>query len=394
MTLYGGRGSGKSRTITLVTDIVILLQKRFVVVARDYKDDVQDSIWRNIIERIYELELDPFFKITKERITCTATGTEIIPFGLIDNPDKIKSLEGCDLLIMEESAKTPRYVWEKVIPTIRENGASIVTIYNPDWEYDETHDLLVNKQESLQLGRFTRHINYLDNTFCPKSVLIEAETMKREDFERYEHIYLGKPRKTSKQQIFNGCYEIVDFQSENGESFPMHPNHPDYQGEIEYMFGVALGFSQKPSFVVRCFFYKDVLYVDYEYHGIDIPLSDLARITFNLPENEDSLTFCDPRREQAAERFYDEIGYFGGSVIVADKWTSDVIDSIIFIRNKIKKVVIHPRCKYVKECFDWYFWEYDEKENEVLDKPIEKNDQAFHAIRFAINNYIQGAQLI
>jgi phage terminase large subunit len=390
VTPFGGRGSGKSRTVVLIIVLLCVLQKRFIVVARDYKDDVADSIWRNIVERIYELELQSLFKITKERIKCLATGTEIIQFGLLDNPDKIKSLEGCDLLVMEESAKLPRYVWEKVIPTIRENGASIVSIFNPDWEKDETYDYLVTKKEKLELGHFTRLINYLDNYFCPDSIKLEAESMKINEPERYENIYLGVPKDTSDCQIFNGAYEIADFDSENEDYFPMHPNHPRYIGEIEYLFGVALGHSQKPSFVVRGFIHNEALYIDKEYSCIDADIADVAENTFNMPGNDEGVTYCDPRKETTSERFSDALSELGGSSIVADKWTSDTIDSIVFMRNQLRKIIIHPSCLNVIECFDSYFWDIDSKTDEVLDRPIEKHDQAFHAIRFSITNYIQG----
>ena len=208
--IYGGRGSGKSGTTGRLIPIISMIQKRFIVLARDYKDDVEDSIWKNVLDRIYELGIESLFSITKERIKCLATGTQIIQFGLLDNPEKIKSLEGCDLLIYEESAKGPRYVWEKVIPTIRENGATILPIFNPDWEMDETYDFLITNQHKLVLGVFSRLINYVDNPFCPDSIRAEAEEMKIDDPDRYENIYLGVPKKTTDMQIFCGIWSVVE----------------------------------------------------------------------------------------------------------------------------------------------------------------------------------------
>ncbi len=391
VTPFGGRSSSKSWTVGFIIILVSILQKRFIVVARDYKDDVEHSIWRNVVNKIYELDLEPFFNITKTMIKCHITGTEIVPFGLIDNPDKIKSLEGCDLLVMEEAAKVPQYVWEKVVPTIRTPGAAIVTLFNPDWEFDETYKRNVTNQHELASdGYFVRQINYLDNPFCDQSVLNEAEREKERDLEKYEHVWLGKPKKTTKQHIFSGCYEVEDFNSLDSDYFPMNPNNQRYQGDIEYLFGVAFGYSQKKSFVIRCFMFGKVLYIDKEFHGIDVGIKNLASKTFNMPGNDEGITYCDPRSSATADRFCDELSYYGGSTIITDKWTSEEIDSITFMRNQLDKIVVHPDCKGVIECFDWYFWDIDEKENEVLDRPIEKNDEAFHAIRFAITNYVQG----
>ena len=78
INLHGGRGSSKSRTMGYIIVILMLIDYRFIVVARVLEDDVEDSIWKNIIDRIYELELQEFFKITKEKITCLITGAFII----------------------------------------------------------------------------------------------------------------------------------------------------------------------------------------------------------------------------------------------------------------------------------------------------------------------------
>ncbi|HAV1338032.1 TPA: hypothetical protein JG819_004696 [Vibrio parahaemolyticus] len=394
VTPEGGRGSGKSFSIGDVIAIISVLQERFIVLARDYKDDVDYSIWKNVISRIYEMGLESLFKITKEKITCHATKTDIIPFGLLDNPDKIKSLEGCDTLVSEECAKSPQRVWDKVVPTIRKDGATIVSIFNPDWARDATYDYLITNRDSLELGHFTRLVNYLDNPFCPESIKLEAEAMRRDDPERYKNIYLGIPKDTSDLQIFNGCYEVEDFHKDAESRFPTHPNALNYRGEIEYIFGVAIGAAQTPSFIVRCFMYETELYIDREIFDIDMNIDDLAYETFFMPGNDDGITYVDPRKESASEHFYNELAEFGGSCITADKWPSDIIDAILYMRNGLKKIVVHPSCTGVIDCLENYFWSYDEKEGEVIDKPVDKNDQAFHAIRFAISDYIQGNKFL
>lgn len=390
VTLFGGRGSGKSRTYADVLDIIAVLQHHFIVLARDYKDDVEHSIWKNFVSCIYSVGLDKLYKVTKEKITNHASGSVAIPFGLLDNPDKIKSLDGCTILSNEESAKLPDYVWDKTIPTIRENGSMIASIFNPDWAGDATYQKLVANMDKLELGHFTRLVNYLDNPFCPESIKLEANAMKRDDPERYKNIYLGVPKDTSDLQIFNGCYEVVDFIQDSAIRFPTHPNASDYVGEIEYLFGVAVGAAQKPSFIVRCFIYAGALYVDREFYDIDIDIKELAYETFFMPGNDDGITYFDPRKESTAEHFSNELSEWGGSAVTADKWPSAVMDSIIYMRNCISKIFVHPSCVGVIECLDNFFWDYDDKENEVLDKPVEKNDQAFHAIRFALNDYILG----
>ncbi len=385
ITLYGGRGSGKSRTATLVTDIIILLQHRFIAVARDYKDDVEHSIWRNIILRIHELELSQFFTITKERITCHLTGSEIIPYGLLDNPDKIKSLEDCDLLIMEESAHTPRYVWETVIPTIRKNGASILTIFNPDWLLDETYRRLVTEQELLDLGRFTRHINYLDNPFCPESTMVEAETMKIHDPERYEHIYLGKPRETSYRQILQGVYEVKPFSLDDIET---NKNSANYAGVPKFHQGVEWGYSQKPTAIVVCYEYDECLWIWKCAGGVGLEIDDIAK--------------CIDETETPAERKFKASPALPATLrtvrkkckksrlLESEKWTGEDLDRIKFLRGSYARIYIHPSCEAMIEDFENYWWEVDDKRELVLSKPIDENNQYIKALCHALCRRVKG----
>lgn len=376
---HGGRGSGKSYTVGALVPILCLIDKWFVVLARDYKDDVEYSIWKNIIDRIRELELDEFFKITQSKITCLVTGSEIIPFGLVDNPSKIKSLEGCDLLIMEESAKTPYIVWKNVIPTIRKEGAIILPIFNPDWEQDETYQQMITNQEDLQLGYFIRLINYVDNPHCPESIKRDAEVMKEKDFEKFENIYLGKPRSTAKQQIFSGCYQVMEF---NPDNFETNRNDPDYKGIPVYYYGLEWGYSQKPTAVVLCFEYDDCLWIWQCSGGIGLEIPDIPKTIRELTGAETAKIRANPNLPATLKNVRAEDRKL--TLVSSETWTGEDIDKIKYLRGKYERIYIHPKCIDVIDEFERYFWEYDSKQEEVLDKPIDQHNQYIKAIGHAI----------
>ena len=108
--------------------------------------------------------------------------------GLLEDPEKIKSLEGCDILIYEEAEKATDYVWRKVLPTIRDEGedmASIISIFNPDWINSPTYKTLITEKDDLENGHFTRLLNYLDNPLCPESIKLAAARMKKRDYDKY-----------------------------------------------------------------------------------------------------------------------------------------------------------------------------------------------------------------
>lgn len=359
----------------------MLIDYRFIVVARVLEDDVEDSIWKNIIDRIYELELHDFFKITKEKITCSITGAFIIPFGIANNPGKIKSLEACDILLIEEAEEVQNYAWDKIIPTIRDDNGkkvSIITIYNPDWENGDTHQLMTVNQDKLLLGRFIRHINYLDNPFCPENILVDAEQMKQDDYKRYKHIYLGIAKETTEIQVF---YEVWDVKALSPNEIETDSRHHNYRGRIKEFAGVAFGNSQTPTSALMAFEYDGDLYISRSASGVE-ELEGMADIVRQIDKK---LVYCQPEQPATRRNINKLLTKDGIKLIDADKGKDDVLDSIKFLRGSYGKIYIHPDCQNVIDDFTNYFWEVDKHTNEILDVPVDKHNQSFHALRHALH---------
>ncbi|MDG3395136.1 phage terminase large subunit [Vibrio parahaemolyticus] len=382
--MYGGRDSGKSQTFGYLVVILMLIDYRFIVVARMFEDDVESSIWKNIQDRIQDLDLFDYFDIKKEKITCIATGAYIVPFGIANNPGKIKSIEACDLLLIEEGEEVKEYAWKKIAPTLRDargEKVAIATIYNPEWEDSDTHQRLIIGQENLLGGRFIRHINYLDNPFCPETARREAEQYKLEDYEGYKHIYLGIALKTSIRQVFSGVWEKLEFDS--GDIIT-ESRDPNYKGPIKYYSGVAFGISQKPTSAIHAFEYDGSLYIEKSSSGIE-ELDGMADI---IRDVDRKLLYCQPEQPATRKHLNKRLSKDGIKLISAEKGQDDVLDSIKYLRGSYKKIYIHPRCTDVIDDFSSYLWEIDKNTNEVLDVPVDKNNQAFHALRHALHTQI------
>jgi phage terminase large subunit len=55
----------------------------------------------------------------------------------------IKSLEGADILWVEEAQNVSKHSWRTVIPTIRTPGSEIWISFNPELETDDTYQRVV-----------------------------------------------------------------------------------------------------------------------------------------------------------------------------------------------------------------------------------------------------------
>jgi phage terminase large subunit len=126
--LYGGRGGGKSRN----TAIYIILrmteaQSRLrIVCARQFQVSIRDSSKELLDSVIRALGLEGEFRILDRYIIHVPSGSEILFLGLERNPDSIKSLEGADLVWVDEAQLVNARSMEILRPTIRKLGSQLI----------------------------------------------------------------------------------------------------------------------------------------------------------------------------------------------------------------------------------------------------------------------------
>jgi phage terminase large subunit len=103
---YGGTGSSKSFSAAQNEVLKTLTYPRIkTLVIRKVAATLRDSVIPSFRSRISELELDNEFKFHKtDRVLYCDNGSEIIFRGL-DDPDKLKSFEGLQRILVEEAAE-------------------------------------------------------------------------------------------------------------------------------------------------------------------------------------------------------------------------------------------------------------------------------------------------
>ena len=85
-----------------------------VVCAREYQNTLEDSVYRLMLDSIRRMGLSDWFTYTKSSIKSHA-GAEIIFKGLND-ADSLKSLEGCDICLVEEAQSVAKDSLKGLIP--------------------------------------------------------------------------------------------------------------------------------------------------------------------------------------------------------------------------------------------------------------------------------------
>ncbi|MEQ5796380.1 PBSX family phage terminase large subunit [Paracoccus sp. NFXS7] len=162
-----------------------------VLCARQFQNKIAESVYTLLKIQIERFGLQAQFTITDNAIRHNTTGAEFLFYGLWRHIDEIKSLEGIDILWLEEAHNLTAEQWEILEPTIRKEGSQVWILFNPRLVTDFVWRRFV---ANTPPDTIKRHINYTENPFLSETMLRIIEAKEAEDAEEFAHIYLGQPR--------------------------------------------------------------------------------------------------------------------------------------------------------------------------------------------------------
>src|ERR1019366_2178686 len=238
---YGGRGSAKSWTVADALLVRAFTRKQRILCAREFQRSIKDSVHFLLVSQIGRLGLTPAFSVTEHEIECTATGSQIIFAGLMNNISSRKSLEPMAACWGEEAEVVSEASWAKLTPTIRKPGSEIWVTFNPDQESDPTYQRFVVHPDLARTR--AAQVSWRDNPCLPDVLKAELEHLRRTDPDAYHHVWEGGTWTRSDAQVFNGKWIVDDF-----ESAPTRWNGP--------YFGADWGFSSDPTVLLRMWVYN------------------------------------------------------------------------------------------------------------------------------------------
>lgn len=188
--LYGGRSSSKSWDAAGFAIFLAQHCKLRFLCTRQFQNKIEESVYTLLKIQIERFGLRHKFKILDNKITCLATGTEFVFYGLWRQIDEIKSLEGIDVHWAEEAHLLSEEQWKILDPTLRKEGSQHWIIFNPRLVTDFVYKRFVTNPPP---DTVVRKINYDENPFLSETIMKVIEAAKAEDEDNYRHIYLGEP---------------------------------------------------------------------------------------------------------------------------------------------------------------------------------------------------------
>lgn len=166
------------------------MKKLRIACMREIQDSIKDSVHKLLSDRIAFYNLTDY-KVMETQIINKITGTTFIFKGLqAQSVGNIKSLEGIDIVWLEEAQKISKKSWDILDPTIRKPNSEIWISMNREEENDPVWKAVAANPDERTL---VVKVNYTDNPFCPEEMKYLALKCKAENPDDYEHIWLGAP---------------------------------------------------------------------------------------------------------------------------------------------------------------------------------------------------------
>lgn len=134
----GGRGSGKSFSITSLICTLMLAEKRNILFLRKTLTSAHISIIPEFVQKLELLGILEHFDITKTEIRCKLTSSVIYFRGIqtssSDNTANLKSISGVSLVIIDEAEElTDETTFDRIDLSVRQLGVTnkVILILNP-----------------------------------------------------------------------------------------------------------------------------------------------------------------------------------------------------------------------------------------------------------------------
>lgn len=216
---FGGYGSSKSYHIGLKIILKLLKEKRKALVVREVYGTIRDSCFDLFKEILDDLGLlaDDGMRVSKTKVIAKGSPMELvfpngsrILFKGLDNPQKLKSINGISLIWIEEAAEIKYEAYKELVGRLRDpfNTLHIILSWNPidesNWTFkhffiNRAEDKVIMNPETVYKNRtvvkgntYYHHSVPEDNRFLPQSYIDELEDIKNYDIDLYRVAKLGR----------------------------------------------------------------------------------------------------------------------------------------------------------------------------------------------------------
>jgi len=372
IVLYGGRASGKSTSVALSLLILGMNKKLRILCTREVQNSIADSVHKLLADLISKYKLNTW-EVQKDIIRNKQTGSEIFFKGLHNNSQSIKSIEGIDIVWVEEAQSVSADSINTLVPTIRKTGSRLIWTFNRLTENDPVWELIVKKADDRT---FVQKINSdAIESLLSKEIIEEREKMRIDNPEMFDHVWLGEPMTAKTGSVFGKQLA----QARNEGRITKVPY--DASTGVYTAWDLGIGDS-----TVIWFFQvvgREIHFIDH-YEGSNEDLGHYISHIQNKPYQY--TTHFLPHDSKARElqtgmtrvEFFNNHGIYNIEVLRPTNFSLGQDDIDLVARPKFSLCWFdEEKCQRGLECLRAYHYEYDDKNKLLRNKP--EHDWSSHS---------------
>ena len=365
---YGGAGSGKSHFVAQKLIIKALRSARRVLVIRKTLASIRESCWRLVCDLLAEWQLYNYCGINKSDFTITLPNGSQFIFKGLDDPEKIKSIEGVsDLWIEEATELSNADEYDQLLLRIRARtkGNQIYLSYNPvsraNWVYQRFHA----KHEP---GSVVHKSTYKDNRFLPADYVAKLESLINTNPLYYRVYALGEFCSLDKTVFTNWTIE----------------DRQDFAYNTA-VFGLDFGYINDPSAFVaaKVNTAEKQIYIFDELYQQGLLNDSIAKWIKYRGYAKETI-YADAAEQKSIE----EIKRNGiDHIKPAVKGQGSIMWGIDLLKQY--RIIVSPKCENMITELQNYSWKKDKKTGEYINEPQDEYNHLCDALRYAMQKIIK-----
>lgn len=393
--LIGGYGSSKSYHTALKIVLKCMSEVRKVLVVREVYETLRDSCY-DLLEEI----IDNLGLTTKQVMIYRnpmkisfANGSRIIFKGM-DNPAKLKSVNGVSIVWLEEASEIKYDGYKELLGRLRHPTQSLhmILTLNPvgteNWVYkhffknvDEhgtetvtlDDQILYKEHTVIHNGVYYHHSLCTDNLFLPESYVEQLNEMEKYDPDLYRVARLGQfgvngRRVLPQFEVAPNVYELLNIVNSIPQRF--HFTGMDFGFEESYNAVVQMAVDDK----------KKYLYIYNEYYKNHMTDDKTAKELRDL--GLDKVLITADCAEPKAIQYYNQEGFHMRPCI---KYAKSRLENTRKVK-RFRKIICSPECvNTIRELRTLTYAKT--KQGELIDDEFNIDPHTFSAIWYGLDGY-------
>ena len=372
--ITGGRGSGKSFAITTFLAFLTFEQGHKILFTRYTMISAGNSIIPEFLEKLELYGIMEHFRITKDEILNTSTGSSILFKGIRTSAGNqtaaLKSISGITTWVLDEAEELVKEEdFDKIDQSVRSKSKPnrVIMVLNPatkeHWLYQR---FFAGKGVNAGYNGYKDNVTYIHTTFkdnienLSESFLLQLEDIRRRRPDRYNHQILGGWLDKAEGVVFSNWRTGM------------------FNDSVDFIFGQDFGFSVDPTTLIKVAIDRDrkTMWIKTMYAKPGLSTKEIGEL--NRRYAGDDLIICD----SAEPRLISELQEYC-NIKPTVKRSGSILSGIALVQD-FDLVIDADSIELIKELNN-YVW------HERNERPVDKWNHQLDALRYSAQYFLANA---